>query len=244
MRKLLRVGLWLAVAGGVALGAAWLPDALAELETFRAKEFQVVGARVLDEEHVLRTASIPSWVSVFDDMGPWEARLEADPLIREAHITRDLPATLVVHIEERVPVAFVATPLLVPVDRDGRVLPLDPGEHELDLPLLRAGGPDGSALSAPQVRILVREVERLTADDPSFMAAVSEITLDDKGDCTVIAWGGTRLLFRPPLSHRRLRDGLLALEDANRRRPELRTTVVDLRYEDQVVVSYEQRRGQ
>lgn len=244
MRRLLRVGLWLAVALGVALGAAWLPDALAELETFRAKDFEVVGERVLDEKHVLGVASIPSWVSVFDDMGPWETRLESDPLIREAHITRELPATLIVHIEERVPVAFVATPLLEPVDRDGRVLPLDPGEHRLDLPLLRAGPGDGSALSSPRVRILAREVERLTADDPSFMAAVSEISLDEEGDCTAIVWGDIRLLFRPPLSHRRLRDGLSALEDANRRRPELRTSVVDLRYQDQVVVSYERRRGQ
>jgi hypothetical protein len=85
------------------------------------------------------------------------------------------------------------------------------------------------------------EVERLTADDPSFMAAVSEMALDDKGDATVVVAGDVRVRFRPPLSHRRLQDGLTVLDDAGRRRPNQRTTIVDLRYADQVVVSYKRR---
>ncbi len=238
MRRLLRVGLWLCVAGGVALAAAWLPDALAELEYFRATEFRVVGARIVEEDEVLEAASIPSYASVFDATDSWERRLERHPLIRRAKITGDLPATLVVTVEERVPVALVANALLEPVDRDGQVLPLDPGEHRMDLPLLRAD--QGMArLSTSQLRILAIEVERLTADDPSFMAAVSEIALDDKGDATAIVEGGVRVRFRPPLSHRRLRDGLTVLEDAGRRRPAQRAAIVDLRYADQVVVSYD-----
>ena len=238
MRRLLRVGLWLGVAGGVALAAAWLPDAAAELEYFRATELRVVGARIVEEDEVLETASIPSYASVFDAADSWERRLERHPLIRRAKITRDLPATLVVTVEERVPVALVANALLEPVDRDGQVLPLDPGEHRMDLPLLRADQ-GMTRLSMSQLRILAMEVERLTADDPSFMAAVSEIALDDKGDATAIVGGGVRVRFRPPLSHRRLRDGLTVLEDAVRRRPDQRAAIVDLRYADQVVVSYD-----
>ena len=238
MRRLLRVGLWLSVAGGVALAAAWFPDALAELEYFRATEFRVVGARLVDEDEVLETASIPSYASVFDASDSWERRLERHPLIRRAKITRDLPVTLVVTVEERVPVALVANALLEPVDRDGQVLALDPGEHRMDLPL-PSSSRGMTRLSTSQLRILAMEVERLTADDPSFMAAVSEITLDDKGDATAIVEGGVRIRFRPPLSHRRLRDGLTVLEDADRRHPDRRAAIVDLRYADQVVVSYD-----
>ena len=238
MRRLLRIGLWLAVAGGVALAAAWLPDALAELEYFRATDFRVVGTRIVDRNDVLETAAIPFYASIFDPSTAWERRLERHPLIRHATITRVLPATLIVTVEERVPVALAANALLEPVDRDGQILPLDPGVHRMDLPLLRAEQ-GMSGLSASQARILAREVERLTADDPSFMAAVSEIGLDDRGDATAIVEGDVRFRFRPPLSHHRLRDGLAVLEDAGRRRPDRRTTTVDLRYADQVVVSYE-----
>ena len=240
MRKLLRIGLWLSVAGGVALAAAWLPDALAELDYFRATEFSVVGARLLDVDEVIETASVPSYASVFDAADVWEQRLEEHPLIRRAEVTHDLPATLIITIQERVPVALVANALLAPVDRDGTILPLDPSRHRLDLPLLRAGAGQAE-LSTSQVRILAMEVERLTEDDPSFMAAVSEIGLDDKGDATAVVEGDVRVRFRPPLSHRRLRDGLTVLEDAGRRRPDERASIVDLRYADQVVVSYERR---
>ena len=240
MRRLLRIGLWLSVAGGVALAAAWLPDALAELDYFRATEFSVVGSRIVDVEEIIATASIPRYASVFDDVHSWERRLERHPLIRGARITRELPATLILTVEERVPVALVANALLSPVDRDGKVLPLDPSEHRMDLPLLRADL-GGGELSMSQVRILAMEVERLTADDPFFMAAVSEIALDDKGDATVVVAGDVLVRFRPPLSHRRLRDGLTVLEDAGRRRPDQRAAIVDLRYADQVVVSYASR---
>jgi len=59
------------------------------------------------------------------------------------------------------------------------------------------------------------------------MAAVSEITIDDKGDATAIVEGGVRIRFRPPLSHRRLRDGLTVLEDADRRHPDRRAAIED-----------------
>ncbi len=238
MRRLLRVGFWLSAGGGVALAAARLPPVLAGLEYFRATDVRVVGAQILEEEEVLATAAIPSYASVFDAVDSWELRLALHPLIRQAKITRDLPATLVVTVEERAPVALTANGILEPVDRNGVILPLATGKRRMDLPLLRPAG--GSArLSASQLRVLAVEVERLTADDPSFMAGVSEIAMDGRADVTAVVEGDVRVRFRPPLSHQRLREGLTVLEDASRRRPDRRAAAIDLRYADQVVVSYE-----
>ena len=242
-RKLFRVVLWGLCAAGVALAAAWLPDALAELEVFRASEYRVAGARLLDDEEVLAAAAISPFASVFDDLTEIERRLERHPLIRRARLTTEIPKTLVVTIEERAPVGFVAGPVLQPVDRDGRVLPLDPVRHPFDLPVLfRAGG--SGALSPSQLRVLAMEVDRLGEDDPTFLAAVSEIALDDRGDATAVVSGDLRFRFRPPLSHRRLHEGLTVLEDAVLRQPDRRAAVLDLRFEDQIVVRYaEQRAG-
>ena len=237
MRKLLRVTLWGLLAGGVALAADRLPDALAELEFFRARDYRVSGTRLLQEQQVLATAAISPLVSVFDDLTLIELRLERHPLIRHARVTAELPGTLVITIEERTPVGFVAGPVLEPVDRDGQVLPLDPVEHRLDLPILiRVEG--GGALSPTQLRVLAMEVDRLAADDPTFLAAVSEMAIDDRGDATAVVSGDLLLRFRPPLSHRRLHDGLTVVEDAILRRPDRRAAVLDLRFEDQVVVGY------
>ena len=242
MHRLFRVTLWGLVAGGVALAADWLPDALAELEFFRARDYKVYGARLLKEEQVLAAAAISPFVSVFDDLTSIELRLEQHPLIRRARVTAELPGTLVLTIEERTPVGFVAGPVLEPVDRDGQILPLDPVEHRLDLPvLMRAGG--GAALTPSELRILAREVDRLAADDPTFLAAVSEMAIDERGDATALLSGELLLRFRPPLSHRRLRDGLTVLEDADLRHPDQTASVLDLRFEDQVVVGYPEPRA-
>ncbi len=242
MRKLLRVTLWGLVAGGVALAADWLPDALAELEFFRARDYRVTGTRLLQEQQVLATAAISPLASVFDDLTSIELRLERHPLIRRARVTAELPGTLVVTIEERIPVGFVAGPVLEPVDRDGQVLPLDPVEHRLDLPvLIKAGG--RGALSPTQLRVLAMEVDRLAADDPTFLAAVSEIAIDDRGDATAAVSGDLLLRFRPPLSNRRLRDGLAVLEHAVQRHPDKTAAVLDLRFEDQVVIGYAEQRA-
>ena len=240
MGKFLRVTLWGLIAAGVALATDWLPDALAELEFFRAREYRVVGARLLEEEQVLAAAAISQFISVFDELTPIEIRLERHPLIRRARVTAELPRTLVVTIEERIPVGFVAGPVLEPVDRDGRVLPLDPVKHRLDLPvLIRAGG--GGPLSPTQLRILAMEVDRLAEDDPTFLAAVSEMAIDERGDATAAMSGDLLLRFRPPLSNRRLRDGLAVLEHAVLRNPDRTAAILDLRFEDQVVVSYSEQ---
>ena len=240
MGKFLRVTLWGLIAASVALATDWLPDALAELEFFRAREYRVVGARLLEEEQVLAAAAISQFISVFDELTPIEIRLERHPMIRRARVTAELPRTLVVTIEERIPVGFVAGPVLEPVDRDGRVLPLDPVKHRLDLPvLIRAGG--GGPLSPTQLRILAMEVDRLAEDDPTFLAAVSEIAIDERGDATAAMSGDLLLRFRPPLSNRRLRDGLAVLEDAVLRNPDRTAAILDLRFADQVVVSYSEQ---
>ena len=103
MRKLFRIVLWGFVAGGVALAADWLPDALAEFEFFRARKYRVAGDRLLEQDEVLAAAAISPFVSVFDDLTAIELRLERHPLIRRARITAELPKTLVVTIEERTP---------------------------------------------------------------------------------------------------------------------------------------------
>jgi cell division septal protein FtsQ len=242
MRKLLHLLLWGLFAGGVAMGADWLPDALAELQYFRAREYRVEGVRHLEEKQVLDAAAISPFASVFDDLTLMELRLEKHLMIRRAHVTAELPGTLVVTIEERIPVGFVAGPVLEPVDRDGQILPLDPVAHQLDLPVLSGAG-GGGTLSFSQLRVLAMEVDRLAVDDPTFLAAVSEMAIDDRGDATAVVSGDLLLRFRPPLSHLRLRDGLAALEDAVLRQPDRTAAVLDLRFEDQVVVEYTEQRA-
>lgn len=225
------------VAWGTSQALVWLE----ELEYFRIHRVEVSGGDLVSRDEILELAGLPEGFSYWSEAMGWERAVEAHPLIERATIESRWPDRIEIRLEERVPVALVASPLLEPVDEHGVVLPLDPAVHALDLPVLRAplshalgGSPEPSA-----VRLLAREARRIAEIEPRLTGAVSDIQLDAQGD-VVMKLGPDELVFRftAPISPHRLREGLTVLDDAVMRRPNVRLRVIDLRYEDQVVVHY------
>lgn len=240
MRKLLAstLPLVLAVATLAALGDG--PDILARFARFHVSAVEVRGTRYLDPDEIRQ------WIPVYRDErgGAWslEGRLRTHRLIEEATV-RTLPGdTAEIVIRERKPVALVATPALNPVDPGGEYLPIDPAVHLLDLPILRPVEPQTGTLTISehqQIRAMAAEVHRLGELHPDFAHSVSEIAWTPHGTLTArFSETEAVLHFEPPLSARRLREGLAALADALPRAPERTVTVADLRFRDQVVVRH------
>jgi len=241
MRRVLRGLLWLSMAGCAALAAAWAPDAMAELDFFRATDLRVEGTRRLTVAEVVEAADLPPFASVWDDPTPWILSLRRHPLVLEAGVRPDYPRGLVFTVVEREPVALYPTPLLEPVDREGRILPIDPTEDMLDLPLLdpsRGTNAEGR-LTPSELRLLTAEAARLREVDPRFLRTISELGIDARGDLVArVVSNGMVFRFRAPISVERLQRGLDALADAMARNPENSPRSVDLRFADQVVISY------
>jgi hypothetical protein len=260
MRNGLRVLIFTAVVGGSVLAWQHAPEALASSALFQVSEIRFEGARYLDGNDALPIATLPEGFSVWSDLESVAGRVRAHPLVAEARVRRRLPSTLVVEVREREPVGLLPTPTLVPVDAEGRRLPIDPALHRLDLPLLRpraepvppgspsqgpgavppAGAPAGEeGLTPAQLRILAGEVARLTHLEPVLWTTVSEASLDPWGDVVIrIAEPRTAFHFRPPLTAGRLHEGLRVLADALDREPGRTPAAIDLRFADQVVVRY------
>ena len=140
------IALGLTVVAGVLVGGSRVPGLLSGMEYFRLTDFELEGGRVLTLENVLQHMDIPEGASFWDDSTGWSNRIGSHPMVRSVRLGMRLPRTLVISLEERVPVAFVATPVLEPVDRDGVVLPLDPVARRLDLPLLQGVEPNTAEL--------------------------------------------------------------------------------------------------
>jgi hypothetical protein len=227
------VGLLLLV-GGAAVVTPRAVRSIARSDVFRVSELELQGARYLTLEQAAEAAAVPSEASVWDDPSEWEARLGAHPLVREVRVRRRIPGTLVFDVEEREPIGLLATPTLEVVDAEGRILPIDPSEHALDLPLLRlpTRSREGEKLRAA----LAAEAERLARTDPEFAGMVSELSRDDRGDL-LARWGQPAVTFRftPAVTARKLREGVLVLLEITRETGETPETV-DLRFEEQVVV--------
>lgn len=219
--------------GGVALALSRGPARLASFELFKVREVVVEGVRWTRAIDLREHLALPDSASVWHDLDRWAERLAEHDMIVEASVRRRLPATLVFGVVEREPVALLATPELVAVDRDGRELPLDPAERRVDLPVLEPSG------SPTQTRALLQALDRMRVD-PDFYAALSAVEPDERGGI-VAYWGrDPQVTFRLglPIEPHRLGEAVQVLDDALQRFPDRPLREVDLRFVEQVVVRF------
>lgn len=240
MRRDVRIILVTLLVAGLWTGGSRVAEAVSALDTFRVTDVQISGLETLDRGQILALMDVTHESTVWGDLRDWEDRLEAHPLLRDARVRRRIPGTLVVEVVERHPVALAPTPTLEPVDRDGALLPLDPAERRMDLPVLgmeELPAP-GARLLPARDRVLAAEVARLMEGDTSFVQMVSEVSWGEARNTVVARWSEPPvdflLITGAPAS--RLREGIAVLADALGRDPEHAPAVIDLRYADQVVV--------
>ncbi len=240
MRRDVRIILVTLLLAGLWTGGSRVAEAVTALDTFRVTDVRISGLETLDRGQVLALMDVTHETTVWGDLTEWEGRLEAHPLLADARVRRQMPGTLVVEVVERHPVALAPTPTLEPVDREGALLPLDPAERRMDLPVLgmRELPAPGSRLLPTRDRILAAEVARLMEADTSFLQMVSEVSWGEERNTLVARWSEPPVdfLLGPGTPGSRLREGLAVLADAMARDPEHVPAVIDLRYADQVVV--------
>ena len=229
-----RAAVLVAAAGAVALVAWGGFHLVTRMPAFRVERVEVAGTSYLTRDGVRAAAGVDSATSVWESTARMAARLESHPLVAAANVERRLPSTLVFTVEEAVPVALVASPLVEPVDRNGNLLPVNPAEPMLDLPLLRVV--TRRATASWGMRLLARDVGHLLEVAPEVFAVVSEAHLDDLEATLLLGDEGLRVRYLPPLSERRLRHAVIALNDAHERFPERVTHEIDVRFADQVIV--------
>ena len=136
--------------------------------------------------------------------------------------------------EDRAPVGLVASPVVVAVDGHGDVMPIDPVDPVLDLPVLRVLTPRAESLWG--LRVLARDVGRMAEMAPEVFAVLSEARVGDREVALLLGDSGIRVRYVPPITEMRLREGIVALNDAVERLGEGRAREIDLRFDDQVVV--------
>ena len=241
MKRWLTFVFVLAVA--VALGGVMsrVPRALSEVEAFRVREIRLRGERFLTHGAAVATLDLAPGASVWDDTSILEERLATHPLVREASVHRRFPGALLVKVVEAEPVALFPNPTLEPVDAGGRILPIDPVVHKLDLPIVASAEDEGpGSLTPGGLRTLAGEVHRLAQGDPELHARISDFTLNRRGDVRArLADPQVTLHFRPGLSSGQIHTGLRVLSDVRGRFDEGRVEDLDLRFENQVVVRLE-----
>jgi cell division protein FtsQ len=165
---------------------------------------------------------VDTTVSVWDPTGPMVARLAPDPLLRRVSVRRKLPGTLVVEIQESLPIALVSTnDGLRAYDERGILLPIDLSRTPIDVPIL------------PQRDlVLLRLLGVLRNEAPTLYDRLSEIRITAP-DEVLLQFAGTPVRAMRDVSPARLAEIAPVEDDLTRRG--LHAAEIDVRYRDQVI---------
>jgi cell division protein FtsQ len=227
---------------GVIMAGAWgVRSAARQMAFFRVRSVEVRGIRYLQPNEVVSRLKVDTLMSLWDDLEPLRERVRHHPQVSGVVITRKLPGTLVVTIQENQPVALIQTGSgLVPYDSVGHVLPIDPARINLDLPIVATSDPvllklvGAIRYTVPRVFSRIEEVRRTGRDE--ILLTLSRGNAQRAravGDTSASNGGTVRVRIPLGLSVERLADIFPVEKDLARR--QVQAGELDLRYRDQVI---------
>lgn len=207
----------------VTVGSPWWgPAVMRPMAFFRVKHVEVRGTRYASPAEIAKALAIDTARSLWDETDVLERRVRALPHVRDARISRHIPSTLVVTIEENVPIALVPSATgFRAFDEEGRALAIDPSRTPVDLPVI-----------ARRDTALLRLLGEVRGSDPSLFARISEVRRSGKDELVLV------LVSVPVRAMADVTVDQLALiapveEDLSKRRA--RPDELDLRFKDQVI---------
>ena len=226
---------------GVIMAAAWgVRSAARQMAFFRVRSVEVRGLRYLQPQEVLSRLKVDTLMSLWDDLEPLRERVRHHPQVNGVTITRRLPGTLVVTVEENQPVALIqgATGFL-PYDSLGHVLPIDPARTNLDLPIVATSDPvllklvGAIRYAVPRVFSRIEEVRRTGRDEILLTLSRNDAPRARAVGDTASNGGTMKVRIPLGLSVERLADIFPVENDLARR--QVHVGELDLRYRDQVI---------
>lgn len=221
-RRRLRLRWYLLAIVLAAIGIWSMPWWGHDLAFFRVQEVEVRGTRFARPADIAARLKVDTMFSIWGEFDSLRVRVEAHPQVRSARLTRRLPSTLVVTVEENLPIALVPGPSGFKVyDDSGRVLPLDPARWGVDLPIV------------PRADTAVfRLLGDMRAEWPEYYARVSEARRVGSDEVYLqLVDVGVRAML--DLSAERLLQ--LSSVEADLAKRRLRPVELDLRYKDLVI---------
>jgi cell division protein FtsQ len=164
---------------------------------FEVRNIKVHGNQLLEEGKIISLSEIATGSNIFKiDLAEAKDKLKLIPLVKEARVTRSLPATVVIVIEERIPVGILPTGEgFIEVDGEGIYLrkasvgtpglPLVTGvEFSLPSP--------GDVIVADGLKEALAIINELDADT---VAVLSEVNIGYDGQIKLYTMQGVQCRF-------------------------------------------------
>jgi cell division protein FtsQ len=185
-----------AVAFLVVVLLAAVASGLTRSALFDARTIRVHGATHLSRAEVLRIAAIAPGTNVFTlDTADAQRRLEREPWVATATVTKDLPSTVAVEIRERVAVAVAESGGVLRLVADDGVL-LDAALPRLAANLTRIA-PAEEGVGEPTVVAIGGAARAVAALTSAVRARVSVVSILADGQLRVDLSSGAEVAYGP-----------------------------------------------
>lgn len=175
-------------------------------QMFVLKNIQVEGNHLVERQEILKLAALRSGSRLFQiPTAEISNKILKNPYFKGVSLTRSLPSTLIISVQEREPVAYLIDQKIYMIDEYGKILQTKPGTTVSHLPLIT--GLSVKALlknrkplfSALNLISLMREI------DSDLFQFVSEIHIDSKlPPCLYLIHGGARVEVGSRQLHQRI----------------------------------------
>ncbi|MDX9871669.1 MAG: FtsQ-type POTRA domain-containing protein [Clostridia bacterium] len=169
---------------------------------FSVVHFEVSGSFLLPAEEVLNLSGLNPGANIFKlDTREAVTKIETHPYIKKAAITRKLPQTLLINVEERFARAFVlGKGEFLIVDPEGIILEKTTELKERTYPIisgvsLKEGPLPGENILTPGLKAALALVDIL---DEKFLSNVSEIVAATPESMILKTKQGVQIRFGPP----------------------------------------------
>lgn len=210
----------------------------------------VEGNRIVEANEILQFAHVKPGTPMYDlDLAAIRRDVVSNFFIKDAVVERDLPSTIRITVHERIPLALINNGQILYVDEEGVVLPHSISKETFDLPILSgvssaASLKPGTRINDPEVQeaLMILSAAKLVGKE--LYHVLSEVHLRNGGDIVLYAAeGGVPIIF----GHGNVASKMVRLEqfwnEVVRERGAQHVQYVDLRYDDQVVVRWDETKN-
>jgi len=239
LKALLKRIITLLVLGVLLLASLYLYDYITTTKRLAVRDIRVEGLTRTNPGEIEKMLSDLKGQNIFqaplDDYG---RRLRMLPRVAEANLKMVLPHTVVCTIEERKPVALVLTNKFMEVDCEGMLLKEDELTSNLDLPIITGlvarDMAEGRISSNPNLQSALKSLSLCKMYDGRFASQISEIKTGSRGVSIVSLKEGAVVMLGDSDFENRLKKYFMLKDTIERN--ESATKLIDLRFDDQIVL--------
>jgi cell division septal protein FtsQ len=152
------------------------------IELFNLTDIEITGNSILADETIIKIAAIQTDTSINNlDLSVIQQRLEQNPYIRAAAVSRDFPNKLEIRINERIPICYLSQKELFLIDAEGILLPPTQTTVATNLPVISGFENDsllyqpGLKITNPEILTIVKTIHSTLLNSPDLFSAISEI---------------------------------------------------------------------